>query len=82
MDRQPVVSSNIRSVVGYDANDSILEIEFNNGAIYQYFDIPENIYSDLISSDSIGGYLARHIKGYFRYSRFRKNYKRASKALL
>ncbi|HEC0540727.1 TPA: KTSC domain-containing protein, partial [Klebsiella pneumoniae] len=54
MDRQPVVSSNIRSV-GYDANDSILEIEFNNGAIYQYFDIPENIYSDLISSDSIGG---------------------------
>ncbi|HBQ5443073.1 TPA: KTSC domain-containing protein, partial [Klebsiella pneumoniae] len=25
MDRQPVVSSNIRSV-GYDANDSILEI--------------------------------------------------------
>ncbi|EJA2381462.1 KTSC domain-containing protein [Klebsiella oxytoca] len=68
MDRQPVVSSNIRSV-GYDANDFILEIEFNNGAIYQYFDIPENIYSDLISSDSIGGYLARHIKGYFRYSR-------------
>ena len=68
MDRQPVVSSNIRSV-GYDANDSILEIEFNNGAIYQYFDIPENIYSDLISSDSIGGYLARHIKGYYRYSR-------------
>ncbi|WP_075205038.1 KTSC domain-containing protein [Klebsiella variicola] len=68
MDRQPVVSSNIRSV-GYDANDSILEIEFNNVAIYQYFDIPENIYSDLISSDSIGGYLARHIKGYFRYSR-------------
>ncbi|EME1463688.1 MULTISPECIES: KTSC domain-containing protein [Serratia] len=68
MDRQPVVSSNIRSV-GYDVNDSILEIEFNNGAIYQYFDIPENIYFDLISSDSIGGYLARHIKGNFRYSR-------------
>ncbi|EKN3343205.1 KTSC domain-containing protein [Yersinia enterocolitica] len=68
MNRQPVVSSNIRSI-GYDANDSTLEIEFNNGAIYQYFDIPQNIYSDLIHSDSVGGYLARHIKGHFRFSR-------------
>ncbi|EPN8812866.1 TPA: KTSC domain-containing protein [Yersinia enterocolitica] len=68
MNRQPVDSSNIRSV-GYDENDSILEIEFNNGAIYQYFDIPQNIHSELIHSDSVGGYLAKHIKGHFRYSR-------------
>ncbi|MGQ8707171.1 KTSC domain-containing protein [Serratia sp. TSA_198.1] len=68
MDRQQVMSSNIRSI-GYDANDSTLEIEFNNGSVYQYFDIPQNIHSDLINSDSIGGYLAKHIKGHFRYSR-------------
>ncbi|WP_277973046.1 KTSC domain-containing protein [Pantoea agglomerans] len=68
MNRQPVFSSNIRSV-GYDENDSILEIEFNNGAIYQYFDVPQNIYSDLITSDSVGGFLAKNIKGHFRYSR-------------
>ncbi|WP_272533852.1 KTSC domain-containing protein [Providencia sp. PROV212] len=68
MERRGVVSSNIRSV-GYDQDDEILEIEFNNGAIYQYFDVPQSAYSDLITAESVGSYLARHIKGNYRYSR-------------
>lgn len=68
MERQPVVSSNISSV-GYDSGDMILEIEFKNGAIYQYFDVPEYIFKELINADSVGGYLAAHVKGHYRYSR-------------
>jgi len=68
MERIPVSSSNIASV-GYDANSSTLEIEFNNGAVYQYFDVNENIYEELIAAESVGGYLASNIKGRFRYSK-------------
>ncbi len=39
MQREPVQSSNIRSV-GYDLDEQLLEIEFENGNIYQYFAVP------------------------------------------
>lgn len=68
MVRQQVSSSNVQSV-GYDAASETLEIEFTNGAVYQYFDVPERIYDDLISADSVGGYLAAHVKGTYRFSR-------------
>ncbi|MFF7055934.1 KTSC domain-containing protein [Achromobacter spanius] len=68
MDRQQVSSSNVKSV-GYDAASETLEIEFNNGSVYQYFDVPERIYSELMSADSVGGYLAAHVKGIYRFSR-------------
>lgn len=68
MDRIPVVSSNVASV-GYDTDSSTLEIEFNNGTVYQYFDVSEHVYDSLVAADSVGSYLAMHIKGTYRYSK-------------
>jgi uncharacterized protein len=68
MERKPVTSSNIASI-GYDETTCTLEIEFLNNSIYQYFDIPLQIYQDLINADSHGKYLANNIKGVYRYSR-------------
>lgn len=68
MQRTPVASSNVASV-GYDPDSSTLEIEFNNGAIYQYFDVNEKVYTELLNASSVGGYLASNIKGKFRFSR-------------
>ena len=68
MQRTPVSSSNVASV-GYDPESSTLEIEFNNGAIYQYFDVNENIFNELLGASSVGGYLASSIKGKYRFSR-------------
>ncbi|CAI0696705.1 MULTISPECIES: KTSC domain-containing protein [Serratia] len=68
MDRESVTSSNISSI-GYDAESQTLEIEFLNGAIYQYFDVPEQVHAELMRADSVGAFLARNIKGSFRYSR-------------
>ena len=68
MDRTPVSSSNIASI-GYDQESSTLEVEFNNGAIYQYFDIGENLYNQLMSAGSKGGFLASNIKGSYRFSK-------------
>ncbi len=67
MDRLSVNSSNVLSV-GYDSENMILEVEFLKGTVYQYYNVPEHIYSDLLSSESIGGFLHSHVKGAFSYS--------------
>ncbi len=68
MDRTPVNSSNVESV-GYDVDSQTLEVAFKNGAVYQYFDVPQNTFEELRDADSVGGYLAARIKGTYRYSR-------------
>lgn len=68
MDMQPVSSSNITSV-GYDEDSATLQVEFLNGGFYQYFDVPQNVYLGLLNADSVGAYLAAHIKGHYRYSK-------------
>lgn len=51
MIRKPVNSSRIRSV-GWDNN--VLEIEFKDGAIYQYLNVKESEYISFINSSSLG----------------------------
>ncbi len=41
MNRVPVSSSNL-AAVGYDPAGKVLEIEFLNGSIYQYFNVPNH----------------------------------------
>lgn len=69
MERAPVESSMIASV-GYEAMDAILEIEFKkNGQVWQYFDIPEYLYGQMLSGDSIGKFFLREIRGKYREAR-------------
>lgn len=71
MNRVQVMSSDLASV-GYDKETQVLEIEFRNGTIYQYFNIPESIYSGLMSASSHGRYFAAYIKkGGFSYKQIR-----------
>lgn len=64
--RIPIASSNI-AAVGYDKEAHILEIEFHHGAIYQYVDVPEKVYEELMSSPSHGAYFMNEIKSKFRF---------------
>lgn len=50
--------------VGYDPVTSILEIEFRSGEVWQYHNVPENVYDEMISG-SIGKYFQSHIKGQY-----------------
>lgn len=69
MTRQRVSSSNIASI-GYDAVQSILEVEFLNGAVYRYYDVPEVVYNGLMAADSHGKYFNAYIKwGPYRYEK-------------
>ena len=67
MERTQVESSNIESI-GYDIDSETLEIEFIKGGLYQYCDVPEYVYGELMSASSHGGYLASNIKGTYSYS--------------
>jgi len=67
MNRTPVTSSNIASV-GYDPNTMTLEVEFTNGSVYQYFDVPETEYQNLMGASSVGTYLNQNIKASYRYA--------------
>jgi hypothetical protein len=64
--RTPVASSNIASV-GYDAEMQILEIEFQHGAIYQYLDVPNEVYNGLMNAGSKASYFMNEIKPKFEY---------------
>ena len=68
MNRTPVSSSNLASVA-YDLASNTLEVEFKDGAVYQYFDVPPRVHSELRNASSVGGYFAANVKGTYRYSR-------------
>lgn len=68
MKRQKVRSSSIRSV-GYDAAGHMLEVEFRNGNVYRYFDVPPLTFDELIHAPSLGRYMNFVIKERFPYRR-------------
>lgn len=63
MNRISVVSSMIHSI-GYEVETSTLEIEFvSDSSVYQYYNFPEYLYNDFMSSDSKGKFFHANIKG-------------------
>jgi hypothetical protein len=66
MIRKPVTSSNLKSV-GYDPGSAMLEIEFQDGSVYQYSGVPQNVHQALMAAASLGSFLHKHIKGKYSY---------------
>lgn len=66
MQRESIVSSNVRSV-SYDPTTNTLEIEFHNGSVYQYYSVPAETHRSLISAVSKGTYHNDYIKDHYRY---------------
>ena len=71
MHRVSVSSSNLRSV-GYDPVTLTLEVEFLDGSVYNYANVPAAVYSGLMSAASHGSYFDAVIKkGGYSYIRVR-----------
>lgn len=68
MDRGYVASSNIASI-GYDEPTQTLEVEFLNGSVYQYYNVPEALYNQLMQEGSKGRFLNMYIRNSYPYSR-------------
>ena len=56
--------------VGYDRRTATLEIEFHSGEIWQYHEVEENVYQELIKG-SIGKYFQANIKHMYKETRVR-----------
>jgi len=63
--RQAVESTAIAKI-GYSKRRHILEIEFVNGAVYRYLDVPVTVYRDLISSESKARFYDSNIRRHYR----------------
>lgn len=65
-------SSNINSVM-YNGEESKLYLEFSSGrsgsSIYEYLNVPEDVYNDFLDSDSKGKYVHNYIKGRYEYNK-------------
>jgi len=63
--RQPIESTAIAKI-GYSKRRHILEIEFVNGAVYRYLDVPVTVYRDLMSSESKARFYDSNIRRHYR----------------
>jgi KTSC domain len=68
MDRESVKSTSVASV-GYNELSGTLEIEYRNGSLYRYYDVPEQVYTDLMAASSLGRFINKKIKPYFTYKK-------------
>jgi hypothetical protein len=59
------VHSSMASQVTYDYERETLQIEFNNGSVYEYSEIEPELWEDLQSTDSVGSFYNQEIKGYY-----------------
>jgi hypothetical protein len=66
-----VVTSQIIHSVGYDPVVRVLEVQFQNGWLYRYDEVPVEIYRGLMSAESHGRFLKRMIVDKFATTRLR-----------
>ncbi len=65
MNRQPVNSSMIRAWA-FDAAGGVLEIEFTNGRVYEYADVPEFLAKGFELASSKGHFFLTRIDNRFK----------------
>jgi hypothetical protein len=66
MQRTPLASRAVLSA-GYDSLTKELELEFQNGRIYRYREVPAGVYEFLLRTPSKGGYVNRMIQNRYAF---------------
>lgn len=61
-------SSNIRGGK-YDISTKILEVTFNNGMVYQYEEVPHEVFAELNLAESQGKYFNTNIAKKYSYKK-------------
>ncbi len=58
--------------VGYSKKLHALEIEFHDGSIYRYLEIPRDIYVAMLAAESKATYYNDHVRGKYHCLRVKK----------
>jgi hypothetical protein len=62
------VHSTMMASVGYDANQATLEIEFRTGDVYEYFQVPREVFQALLDAPSKGRFFHAEIDPVYRFA--------------
>ena len=63
-----VTSSNLKRV-SYNSRSHEMLIQFQSGAVYQYWDVPGNVSQGLMQAESPGRYFSQNIRSRYNYKR-------------
>ena len=63
------VESEMLVAAGYDRKSRSLQVIFRTGGAYRYKNVPSHKYDELMSAESIGQYMHKHIIGRYDYER-------------
>ena len=63
------VDTEMLIAAGYDKRSRVLQVIFRTGETYRYKGVPSTEYDGLMSADSKGKYMHRHIIGHYDYER-------------
>lgn len=66
MQRQPIVAQSVKSA-GYEPRSRTLEVEFQNGRVFCYADVPEPVYAGLLRASAPDAYFCERIKSEYTY---------------
>lgn len=61
MERATVTSTALASI-GYDSEQQILQIEFKDGDVYNYYEVPAWVFQGLMNAGSHGTYFDTTVK--------------------
>lgn len=64
----PVNSSNVSSV-GYDAENELVYVSFNDASLYVYKGVSQQEFENLRDAPSVGSHLHRNFKNVYPYER-------------
>ena len=63
------VRSSAIHAIGYDVEGRLLEIIFTGGGIYQFYNVPPDVFRDFAATESKGNYFQERIRGRYRHER-------------
>lgn len=68
LERIEVFSPDIASV-GYDEAKGLLQVEFHNLCIYNFFEVPKEYFEKCVCADSVEQYFQANIENYYESDR-------------
>lgn len=57
--------------IGYEDKRQMLQVEFLVGSVYQYDQVPRQVFEDFLSASSHGRFFETEIKGRYTYRKVR-----------
>lgn len=63
-----ISSSNLKGAK-YNTDDKNLLVEFNNGAIYEYEDVPWEVFTKFRMAESQGSFFSKNISRTYKYKK-------------